>query len=129
MVFPQKVNWFILYQSADKMASIFLGLAHAAIFWGFWRINTPKHPPSLKLWRIKASGLNVDSRLRGNDRKNGGVMTPPYQCSDTHHRSQIATSAFGLLAMTGSRITTFRDLRYASRGGEEEKSSVNKQKK
>jgi hypothetical protein len=26
MVLSQKVNWFVLYQSADKMASIFLGL-------------------------------------------------------------------------------------------------------
>jgi len=28
MVFPQKVNWFILYQSADKMASIFLRIGN-----------------------------------------------------------------------------------------------------
>jgi len=36
MFFPQKVNWFILYQLADKIATILLGLAHAPIFLEVW---------------------------------------------------------------------------------------------
>ena len=36
MVFSQNVNWFILYQLADKMAIVFLGLAHAPIFLEVW---------------------------------------------------------------------------------------------
>jgi len=31
MVLPQKVNWDILYQSADKMASILLGLGEMSL--------------------------------------------------------------------------------------------------
>jgi hypothetical protein len=48
MVFPQKVNWFILYQSADKMASILLGLAHA-----------PRAPIFLEGW------LGVNESVKG----------------------------------------------------------------
>ena len=79
MVFPQKVNWFILYRLADKMATIFLGLAHAPIFLEVWLgVNG------------SVKGIYGNSSAFGGCGKIGAGL----------NFFEIATSAFGLLAMT-----------------------------
>ncbi len=63
MVFPQKVNWDILYQSADKMASIFLGLLQNKwTIWTVWTEWTISGPPTEVLTKLE---LGVFATLRG----------------------------------------------------------------
>jgi len=57
MVFPQKVNWFILYQLADKMASI-----------------------SLRIGNNQEAGREIRSarQTAGKLRRTSGVLNPPH---------------------------------------------------
>jgi hypothetical protein len=68
MVFSQKVNWFILYQSADKMASIFLGLREIGNRAGIVMKGSPFRRPLNALCGVGVY-RNMDSLLRGNDKK------------------------------------------------------------
>jgi len=117
MIFPQKVNWFILYQSADKTASILLGLASAPIFLEVWlRVNkSVKREYAVNLSVFGGFG-KIGAGLFQN-KKNGGVLTPPYQCCDKYPRNQIATAACGGLAMTRLRSSSYGGQAHLSPSG------------